>query len=56
MPELHKHTMRLYAGDYDALRELYPEVPVNGVIRTLIHNHVLEKRAQIPTVAVEVKV
>jgi hypothetical protein len=53
-PELHKHTMRLYAGDYDALHDLYPDVPVNSVIRTLIHNHVLEKRAQIPTVEVKV--
>jgi hypothetical protein len=53
--DLHKHTLHLHTGDYEALAELYPEVPVAGVIRTLIRNHLEEKRADIPTVKVEGK-
>lgn len=38
--KLHKHTLKLRQGDYDALIEYYPEVGAALVIRKLVSRHV----------------
>lgn len=38
--ELHKHTLHLRAGDFDALRELHPDLTPSHVIRRVVSNHV----------------
>lgn len=37
---LEKHTLRLREGDVDRLRDLYPDVPANKIIRRIVSNHV----------------
>lgn len=39
---LHKHTLKLFAGDYERLREYYPEFGAAYAIRQLVRLH-LEK-------------
>lgn len=39
-PDLHKHTLNLYAGDYEKLGELYPDLPVATIIRKLIRSYI----------------
>lgn len=36
---LHKHTLLLFEGDYQALQELYPEVGAAVIVRNLIRAH-----------------
>lgn len=36
---LSKHTLNLYAGQYDRLQELYPRLGAAMVIRTVIEDH-----------------
>lgn len=38
--ETTKHTMRLRAGDYERLREMYPRQGANAVIRKLVSDYV----------------
>lgn len=37
-----KHTLHLYEGDYERLRELYPELGAAIIIRRLIRKHIKE--------------
>jgi len=46
-----KHTLHLYEGDYERLRELYPELGAAIVIRRLIRKHIKEV-APVPQVHV----
>lgn len=39
---LHKHILRLYAGDFDKLSTYYPEVTASVVIRKLVRRHINE--------------
>ncbi len=45
-PEMQKHTLFLYRGDYDKLRALFPENGAAVAIRRLIRNYLneVEKR------------
>ena len=36
---LQKHTLHLYEGDFDRLKDRYPEVGASVVIRKLVHKH-----------------
>lgn len=36
---LHKHTLLLFEGDYQALQDLYPEVGAAVIVRNLIRAH-----------------
>lgn len=42
-----KHTLNLYEGDFDRLRELYPHVGASIVIRRLIRRYIedIERKA-----------
>lgn len=35
-PELSKHTLNLYAGDYAKLQSLYPDTGAGAIVRRLI--------------------
>lgn len=37
--ELHKHTLNLYAGDYEKLRSFYPDVGAGAVIRRIVRRY-----------------
>jgi len=47
--KLHKHTLKLRQGDYDALIEYYPEVGAALVIRKLVTRHVEKLRSATTT-------
>ena len=50
MPKpLHKHTLLLYEGDFESLRDLHPEVSPSEIIRTLIANHIARVQKETPT-------
>lgn len=36
--DLSKHTLRLFAGDYAELQQLYPEIGANVVIRKIVRD------------------
>lgn len=38
--DIEKTTIYLHKGDYDRLKEIYPELKAALVIRTLVHRHV----------------
>jgi len=44
-----KHTLHLYEGDYERLRELYPELGAAIIIRRLIRKHIRDT-APVPQV------
>lgn len=41
-----KHTLNLIRGDVQRLQSLYPELGASAVIRTIVHNHVVEIEAK----------
>lgn len=44
MSDLQKHTLHLFAGDFERLKEVYQDLGASIVIRTLVRKH-LEKLA-----------
>ena len=38
--KLKKHTLLLYPGDFDKLRDLHPGAKPSVVLRTLLRNHI----------------
>ena len=38
--KLSKHTLNLYKGDYNKLRQLYPDIGAGAVIRRIIRNYI----------------
>jgi len=42
--KLQKHTLNLYAGDFDELQNMFPEVGASVAIRTLVRNYIESKR------------
>ncbi|MFA5377046.1 MAG: hypothetical protein WC455_14945 [Dehalococcoidia bacterium] len=42
---LHKHTLKLREGDYDALMDFYPETGAAFAIRKLVARHVDKLRS-----------
>lgn len=45
---LRKHTVRLYDGDMEALRELFPNSSQDKVLRNILHNFIRRARAASP--------
>lgn len=52
--ELSKHTLLLRSGDYERLRELFPEVGAAVIIRKLV-SRFLDKDVQESKLKVEIK-
>jgi len=48
---LHKHTLLLFKGDFEILRDLHPNNSPSEIIRTLIEKHI--KRVQVATPTLE---
>jgi len=46
---LQKHTLLLFQGEFDKLRELHPQLPPSEVIRTLVRNHITKVVEGVPT-------
>ena len=38
--KLRKHTLNLFAGDYEILQDLHPETGAGAVVRQLIRGHI----------------
>jgi hypothetical protein len=45
--ELQKHTLNLFRGDFDRLRDFYPELDPSIVIRKLLRKHILDNEAEV---------
>lgn len=43
--ELTKHTLNLFEGDYDKLRELYPDVGAGAIIRRVVRKFIEQVEA-----------
>jgi len=52
---MHKHTLLLFTGDFETLRELHPEVTPSEIIRTLIQKHIARVQKEIPTPQLELE-
>lgn len=37
---LQKHTLNLYPGEYQKLRDFYPDIGAGAVIRRLVHQYI----------------
>ena len=37
---LQKHTLNLFEGDYEKLRELYPDIGASAVIRRIVRRYI----------------
>lgn len=44
--ELTKHTLNLYEGDYEKLRELYPDVGAGAIVRRIVRRFIEQVEAQ----------
>ena len=53
--KMHKHTLLLFTGDFETLRELHPEVTPSEIIRTLIQKHIARVQKEIPTPQLELE-
>ena len=42
---LRKHTMNLFAGDWETLQMLHPDVGAAEIIRRLVHGHIAKVEA-----------
>ena len=52
--ELQKHTLNLWRGDYQRLRELFPDLGAGYVIRKVVRNYILRVEADRSHVMAEV--
>lgn len=52
--QLQKHTLNLYAGDYDRLALLFPDTGAGPIIRQIVHDFLA--KVERPSVAPEVEV
>lgn len=43
--ELSKHTLNLYPGDYERLRDMYPDVGAGPVIRRIVRRFIEQVEA-----------
>lgn len=43
--ELQKHTLNLFPGDYDRLRDMYPDVGAGPVIRMIVRRFIEQVEA-----------
>jgi hypothetical protein len=46
---LHKHTLFLYKGDFDRMRNFYPDMPPAKAIRMLVRSHLNQREALVRT-------
>lgn len=53
---LEKHTMHLYEGDFERLKDLHPDIGVGIVIRKLVRKHLKENEPKVDTSKFHVKV
>lgn len=44
--ELTKHTLHLFTGDYDKIRELFPDIGAAVIIRRIVRQYVERVEAQ----------
>lgn len=51
---LSKHTLNLYPGDYEKLRELYPDVGAAAVIRRIVRRYI--EQIEVTGVSIDAKV
>lgn len=51
--DLQKHTLFLFAGEYDELNRLFPQVKAARVIRHLVHDLIERTKGQVPDVKVD---
>lgn len=58
MPELlQKHTLNLYAGDMEKLKELYPDTGASVIIRDIVRSFINQCEGadkQLPDIKIEV--
>lgn len=54
--DIHKHTLNLYAGDYEKIRDLYPDIGAGAVIRRLVRDYIEKIEAGSESAAVKVEV
>ncbi len=47
--KLKKHTLLLFPGDFDRLRDLHPDVTPSVALRTLLRNHIKRVMEASPT-------
>lgn len=45
--ELKKHTLHLYAGDFDKLASFYPDLGPSVAVRRIIRKHLKQLEAQV---------
>lgn len=55
MSELHKYTIRLNESDVEFLREAYPTIPINQVLRQIVSVHVKKMRGSVDGRDVQLK-
>ena len=53
--KLKKHTLLLFPGDFDRLRDLHPDVKPSVALRTLLHNHIKRVMEASPTPELEME-
>jgi len=46
--DLQKHTLHLFAGDFDELRSLFPDIEPSRVVRELVRTCIERKKAAEP--------
>lgn len=51
--DLQKHTLHLYAGEFDRLRDLFPRAEPSKVIRRLVHDLIKRTEGEAPNGEVE---
>ena len=51
--DLKKHTLLLFNGDFERLKDLHPNVTPSKVLRTLLRNHIKRVMEATPTPELE---
>lgn len=54
--DLQKHTLHLYAGDYERLGQLFPDVPAALVLRKIVRAHIESVEGKKKSVKVEMTI
>ena len=54
--ELQKHTLNLYAGDFDKLQNFFPDIGASIIVRRIVHRFVEQIEQQGTDADVEIKV
>lgn len=53
---LSKHTLNLYPGDYEKLRELYPDVGAGAIIRRIVRRFIEQVEVSGPSIDAKVEI